>query len=97
MLFNLYFISLLCRILFYLCFHIGNIYMIFKQKNMCVYDHMSKKSRVGRSALIFYFIFLLLAKPEIVVPESPKAKQKKYVCLQSPDRHYFSAADPNLF
>ena len=30
---------------------------------------MSKKSRVGRSALIFYF-FLLSAKPEIVVPES---------------------------
>jgi hypothetical protein len=27
-----------------------------KQKNMCVYGHMSKKSRVGRSALIFYFI-----------------------------------------
>ena len=34
---------------------------------MCVYCHMSKKSRVGRSALIF---FLLSAKQEIVVPES---------------------------
>jgi hypothetical protein len=29
---------------------------------------MSKKSRVGRSALIFFF--LLSAKPEIVVPGS---------------------------
>ena len=37
---------------------------------MCVYDHMSTKFRVGRSALIFYFILLLLAKPEIIVPES---------------------------
>jgi hypothetical protein len=32
---------------------------------------MSKKSRVGRMGLIyFYFIFLLSAKPEIVVPGS---------------------------
>ena len=39
---------------------------------MCVYCHMSKKSRVGRSALInfFKFFFKLLAKPEIVVPAS---------------------------
>ena len=37
---------------------------------MCVYGHMSKKSRVGRSALIFFIFFLLLAKPEIVVPGS---------------------------
>ena len=37
-----------------------------KKKYMCVYCHMSKKSRVGRSALIFFF--LLSAKPEIVVP-----------------------------
>ena len=37
---------------------------------MCVYCHMSKKSRVGRSGFIFYFIFLLSAKPEIVVPGS---------------------------
>ena len=36
---------------------------------MCVNCHMSKKSRVGRSGLIFHF-FLLLAKPEIVVPGS---------------------------
>ena len=35
---------------------------------MCVYCHMSKKSRIGRSALIFFF--LLSAKSEIVVPES---------------------------
>ena len=33
---------------------------------MCVYCDMSKKSRVGRSG----FIFLLSAKPEIVIPES---------------------------
>jgi hypothetical protein len=42
-----------------------------KKKYMCVYCHMSKKSRVGRSGLIFfYFFFLLSAKPEIVFPES---------------------------
>ena len=29
-----------------------------KKKYMCVYCHMSKKSRVGRSALIFFFFFL---------------------------------------
>ena len=42
------------------------------KKNMCVYCHMSKKSRVGPSGLLFiYLIFLLLsAKPEIVVPGS---------------------------
>ena len=39
-----------------------------KKKYMCVYCHMSKKSRVGRSALIFFF--KLSAKPEIVVPGS---------------------------
>jgi hypothetical protein len=39
------------------------------KKKMCVYCHMSKKSRVGRSGLIFYF-FLLSAKPEIVIPGS---------------------------
>ena len=38
---------------------------------MCAYGHMSKKSRVRRSAFIlFYYYFLLSAKPEIVVPES---------------------------
>jgi hypothetical protein len=36
---------------------------------MCVYGHLSKKYRVGRSALNFIY-FLLSAKPEIVVPES---------------------------
>ena len=28
-----------------------------KKKYMCVYCHMSKKSRVGRSALIFFFFY----------------------------------------
>ena len=28
-----------------------------KKKSMCVYCHMSKKSRVGRSALIIIFFF----------------------------------------
>ena len=37
-----------------------------KKKYMCVYCHMSKKSRVGRH----YFFFKLSAKPEIVVPGS---------------------------
>ena len=42
-----------------------------KEKKMCVYCHMSKKSRVGRSRLIFFlFFFLLSAKPEIVVAAS---------------------------
>ena len=36
------------------------------QKKICIYCHMSKKSRVGRD----YFFLLLSAKPEIVVPES---------------------------
>ena len=40
-----------------------------KKKNMCVYCHMSKKSRVGRSGL-FFFLLLLSTKPEIVVPGS---------------------------
>jgi hypothetical protein len=38
-----------------------------QKKNMCVYGHMSKKSRVVG---IKFFFFLLSAKPEIVVPES---------------------------
>jgi hypothetical protein len=37
---------------------------------MCVYGHMSKKSRVGRSALIFFLLLLLSAKPEIVISDS---------------------------
>ena len=41
-----------------------------KKKNMCVYCHMSKKSRVGRSASILFLFFLLSTKPEIVIPES---------------------------
>jgi hypothetical protein len=41
-----------------------------KKKSMCVYCHMSKKSRVGRSGLIYYYFFFLSAKPEIVVPGS---------------------------
>ena len=46
-------------------------YMDFDWANnkIWVYSHMSKKSRVGRSALIFFF-FKLSAKPEIVVPGS---------------------------
>ena len=40
-----------------------------QKKYMCVYCHMSKKSRVGRSVLIFFF-FKLSAKPEIVIPGS---------------------------
>ena len=45
------------------CFFVN----IRSKKKMCVYCHMSKKSRVGRLGLIF---FLLSAKPEIVVPGS---------------------------
>ena len=30
-----------------------------KKKYMCVYCHMSKKSRVGRSGLIFFFIIII--------------------------------------
>ena len=36
---------------------------------MCVYGHMSKKSRVGRSALNFFFLFII-GKTEIVIPSS---------------------------
>jgi hypothetical protein len=49
-----------------------------KKKYMCVYCHMSKKSRVGRSGLIF---FLLSTKPEIVVPGSLACKAKKNICV----------------
>ena len=31
--------------------------MLDQNKNMCVYGHMSKKSRVGRLVLIFFFFF----------------------------------------
>ena len=41
-------------------------FLIRSNKKMCVYGHMSKKSRVGRSALIFF----LSAKPEIVITGS---------------------------
>jgi hypothetical protein len=41
-----------------------------KKKYMCVYCHMSRKSRVGRSGLLLLFFFLLSTKPEIVVPGS---------------------------
>jgi hypothetical protein len=37
---------------------------------MCVYCHMSKKSRVGRSGLLLLLFFLLSAKPQIVIPGS---------------------------
>ena len=41
-----------------------------KKKYMCVYCHMSKKSRVGRPGLFIFFFLLLSTKPEIVVPGS---------------------------
>jgi hypothetical protein len=43
-----------------------------KQKNVCVYGHMSKKSRVGRSALIFFIIIIIIGKTgkSFPVPES---------------------------
>ena len=51
--------------------YIAILYNKAKKKNMCVYCHMSNKSRVGRSGLIFFFFFFLLStKPEIVVPGS---------------------------
>ena len=31
-----------------------------KKKYMCVYCQMSKKSRVGRSGLLFFFIFFFI-------------------------------------
>ena len=37
--------------------HITNVQTIRPKKKMCVYCHMSKKSRVGRSALIFFFYY----------------------------------------
>ena len=40
----------------------GLYYDEAKQKNMCVYGHMSNKSRVGRSALIFLLLFLIIGK-----------------------------------
>jgi hypothetical protein len=45
---------------------------IWPKENICVFTvTCQKKSRVGRSGLIFFFFFFLLsAKPEIVVPES---------------------------
>ena len=41
-----------------------------RPKYMCVYCHMSKKFRVGRSGLNFFFLLLLSAQAEIVVPGS---------------------------
>ena len=38
-----------------------------KQKNMCVYSHMSKKN-LGSVGIIIIYFFLLSAKPEIIVP-----------------------------
>ena len=51
-------------------FKCGSRNTIWPKKNMCVYCHMSKKSRVGRSALIFFSFSKLSTKPEIVVPGS---------------------------
>jgi hypothetical protein len=42
----------------------------YNNRQLHHYCHMSKKSRVGRSGLIFFFFFLLSTKPEIVVPGS---------------------------
>ena len=57
------------KIVTYTCnLHVYNIPILGQKKYMCVYCHMSKKSRVGRLGLIFFF--LLSAKPEIVVPGS---------------------------
>ena len=52
--------------------YIHQMFILRPKKYMCVYCHMSKKSRVGRSGLIFFFFFffLLSTKPEIVVPGS---------------------------
>jgi hypothetical protein len=36
---------------------IHSIYDLDQKKYMCVFGHMSKKSRVGRSALNFFFFF----------------------------------------
>ena len=53
----------------YLKFMISNLTKAKKKK--CVFTVTCQKSKVGRSALNFFiFIFLLSAKPEIVVPES---------------------------
>ena len=41
-----------------------------KKKYMCVYCHMSKKSRVGRSALNFFFNYRQNQKWSFPVPES---------------------------
>jgi hypothetical protein len=37
-----------------------------KKKYKCVYCHMSKKSKVGRSGLLYFFF--IIGKPEIVNP-----------------------------
>ena len=33
-----------------------------KKKYMCVYCHMSKKSRVGRSGLLLFFFIIIIGK-----------------------------------
>ena len=42
--------------MFLFCFIFRNKRPLAKKKYMCVYCHMSKKSRVGRSGLIFLII-----------------------------------------
>ena len=49
---------------------------------------MSKKSRVGRSGLIFFFFFLLSTKPEIVVPSS--GIRFRYLILENSGKTTFS-------
>jgi hypothetical protein len=66
---------------------VGHIFEKAKKKYMCVYCRMSKKYRVGRSGLFFFFFYLLSTKLEIVVPKinyretGALGQKKKYVCL----------------
>ena len=41
-----------------------------KKKKMCVYCHMSKKSRVGQSGLFYFFYYRQNRKQSFPVPES---------------------------
>ena len=55
------------------CFFMHKFIGQAKKKYMCVYCHMSKKSRVGRSGLIFFFFFFYYRhdrKQSFPVPES---------------------------
>ena len=56
-------------------------------------NHKKKMSKLDKQELGFD----LLPEDEPYVTRYCKAKKKKYVYLRSPDRRYFSTADPNLF